>query len=161
MDITSLRFFSVYGPRGRPDQVVTSFANSVSHGIPPTIYGDGSYSRDFTYVSDVVDATVLSAMASETGDHVLNIGYGKDVKIAYVAKRILEHYGSKFGPKFLEGYNGDFARTICSNLRAQKLLRWTPRISFDEGLSRYLEWYDSARQVRGVLGGKAQEEGSP
>ena len=142
MNVVCLRYFSVYGPRGRPDQVVTSFTESVSRGTPPTIYGDGSAARDFTFIDDVVDATVLSAMVEEASGETMNIGYGKDVKIGHVASAILEHYGSGFRPRFLPTYAGDFPRTICSNARARRVLGWRPQVSFEEGLKMYLQWYD-------------------
>jgi len=142
MKVVCLRYFSVYGPRGRPDQVISAFTEGVSRGVPPTIYGDGSNARDFTYVSDVVDATVLSAMSDDADGETMNIGYGKDVKIGAVADAVLRHFGSSMKVRYKPGYAGDFSRTICSNNKAQRLLGWRPIVRFDEGLRRYLDWFD-------------------
>jgi len=148
MRVVCLRYFSVYGPRGRPDQVITSFAEGVSRGVPPTIYGDGTNARDFTYVSDAVDATVLSAMSDEANGETMNIGYGKDVKIGAVAEAVLDHFGSSMKIRYKPGYAGDFTRTICSNRKAQQLLGWRPLVGLDHGLEKYLEWFDAQVSVR-------------
>jgi UDP-glucose 4-epimerase len=145
MDVTCLRYFSVYGPRGRPDQVLYQFANKAANGEPPTVYGDGSYSRDFTYISDVVSATILALYRDSEGGSVLNIGYGKDFRMIDVARKIIGHYGGGFEPRFVTQYEGDFSRTLCDNRLARRRLGWRPAISFDEGLSLFLDWFDARR----------------
>lgn len=145
MDITSLRYFSVYGPRGRPDQVLYAFAEKAARGEAPVIYGDGTYSRDFTFVSDVASATILSIYSDSVGGRPLNIGYGKDVKILDVARKITDHYGLQGGPRFAKQYQGDFPRTLCDNGLARRSLGWRPEVQFDEGLNLFLEWFDANR----------------
>jgi len=145
MDITCLRYFSVYGPRGRPDQVLYSFAMKASKGEAPTVYGDGSYSRDFTYVSDVVSATILALYRDSEGGSVLNIGFGKDYKMIDVARKIIGHYGGEYEPRFATQYEGDFPRTLCDNGLARMRLGWRPAVPFDEGLSLFLDWFDERR----------------
>jgi UDP-glucose 4-epimerase len=145
MDITCLRYFSVYGPRGRPDQVLYSFAEKAAKGEPPTVYGDGSYSRDFTFVSDVVSATVLALYRDSEGGSVLNIGCGKDHRMIDVVRMIIDHYGGGFEPRFLSRYEGDFSRTLCDNGFARRRLGWKPAVSFDEGLGLFLDWFDGRR----------------
>ena len=145
MDVTCLRYFSVYGPRGRPDQVLYSFAEKAARGEPPTVYGDGSYSRDFTFVSDVVSATILALYRDSEGGSVLNIGYGKDYKMIDVARRIIAHYGGNFEPRFLTRYEGDFSRTLCDNGLARRRLGWKPAVPFEEGLGLFLDWFDGRR----------------
>ena len=147
MDISCLRYFSVYGPRGRPDQVLYSFAEKVSRGESPVIYGDGSYSRDFTFVSDVVSATILSLYSDSVGGRVLNIGYGKDCKIIDIAKRIASHYGDRVEPRFEKPYNGDFSRTLCDNELAKRTLGWRPQVGFEDGLQQFLHWFDERRSA--------------
>ena len=147
MDITCLRYFSAYGPRGRPDQVLYSFAEKASRGEPPVIYGDGSYSRDFTYVSDVVSATILSLYTDSDGGRVLNIGYGKDYKVIDIARKIIAHYGGGFEPRFVKQYSGDFSRTLCDNELARRTLGWRPQVSFDEGLALFLDWFDKKQDL--------------
>ena len=147
MDITCLRYFSVYGPRGRPDQVLYSFADKASRGESPVIYGDGSFSRDFTFVSDVVSATILSLYSDSDGGRVLNVGYGKDYRIIDVARKITSHYGGKVEPRFEKRYSGDFSRTLCDNEQARRSLGWRPQVRFDEGLDQFLDWFDGGRTL--------------
>lgn len=141
MDIACLRYFSVYGPRGRPDQILYSFAQRVVNGESPVIYGDGTYSRDFTYVSDVVSATLMAILQEESRGQVLNIGYGKDFKVIDVARRIIDHFDLEVQPVFRETYGGDFSRTLCDNSRARQVLKWAPGVKFEDGLSRFLDWF--------------------
>jgi len=141
IEVVCLRYFSVYGPRGRPDQVISSFASAILEGRPPEIFGDGSQSRDFTFISDVVSATALSAMRDGISGEVFNIGYGKEFTINAVAEMVGRHYGSRDPPHHLKAYSGDFPRTLCSNAKASKGLDWRPQVSFQEGLPKFLDWY--------------------
>jgi len=148
MDITCLRYFSVYGPRGRPDQVLYMFAKKAAVGEAPIIYGDGTYSRDFTYVSDVVSATILSLYTDSEAGRVLNIGFGKDYRMIDVARKIIAHYGGDFEPQFVKKYQGDFSKTLCNNELARRTLGWRPEVSFDDGLSLFLDWFDANRMAK-------------
>jgi UDP-glucose 4-epimerase len=145
MDIACLRYFSVYGPRGRPDQILYSFAQKVAQGGAPVIYGDGSYSRDFTYVSDVVSATLMAVLHEESQGQVLNVGYGKDFKVIDVARRIIDHFDVDIQPEYKEAYGGDFSRTLCDNSRARQVLKWSPEVKFEDGLTLFLDWFDQHR----------------
>jgi UDP-glucose 4-epimerase len=140
---TSLRYFSVYGPRGRPDQIIHAFADQVSQGKRPIIYGDGSVTRDFTFVSDIVTAAIFAAESEEADGQVLNVGYGKEISVLEVAEKVLARMQSNLRPEFKPAYAGDFPRTFCSNEKAKRLLRWRPVVGFDEGLDKFLQWYRS------------------
>lgn len=146
MNIVCLRYFSVYGPRGRPDQVVYAFASAIFNGKSPIIYGDGSQTRDFTFVSDVVDATILAAEQENIGGEVFNIGYGKEISINEVFSRMAAELGKKgeASPKYLESYKGEFPRTLADNRKAEKLLGWKPKIDFKHGIRMFIEWFKSA-----------------
>ncbi|MEM0117544.1 MAG: SDR family NAD(P)-dependent oxidoreductase [Conexivisphaerales archaeon] len=146
LQVTCLRYFSVYGPRGRPDQVIHAFVKNILGGQSPIIYGDGSHSRDFTFVSDVVSATILSAMREESSGRVFNIGYGKEYRIIDVAEMILDALNSNKPPAFKEGYQGDFPRTLCNNRKAQELLGWKAQVPLREGISYFIEWYKLNRR---------------
>ncbi len=139
-----LRYFSVYGPRGRPDQVIHAFADRVRRGVPPVIYGDGKQTRDFTYVSDIVTAAIFAAETEECDGEVLNVGFGKEVTIAELAEKMIIRMGSKLEPEYRPAYAGDFPRTLCGNEKARRVLRWRPVVGLDEGLTRFFEWYNSA-----------------
>jgi UDP-glucose 4-epimerase len=143
--VACVRYFSVYGPRGRPDQVVSAFARSAVEGKRPTIYGDGRQSRDFTYVADIVSGTILAAMADESIGEVINLGYGKEISILDVAEKVIERLGVDLEPTFKKGYDGDFPRTLCNNDKAEKILRWKPQVGFDEGIEHFLDWFERTR----------------
>lgn len=161
MDVTCLRYFSVYGPRGRPDQVLFSFAEKAIRDQPPVIYGDGSYSRDFTYVSDVVSATILSLYADSVGGRVLNIGYGKDFQVIDIARMIIAHFGGSYEPSFVEQYKGDFPRTLCDNESARRILGWRPEVMFKEGLELFLNWFETGHRPIPRVQGPVPAGGRP
>lgn len=142
----SLRYFSVYGPRGRPDQVVYSFAKRIKEGRHPEIFGDGEQTRDFTFVSDIVDATILAMEKDESNGQVFNIGDGSRVTINQLADMIIEGMGKKSAgvePVHREKSKGDFPDTEANNQKAKKLLSWNPKVSLSEGLELFLDWFRS------------------
>ena len=151
LDAVSLRYFSVYGPRGRPDQVVHKFTDSLLHDRPPLVTGDGSHTRDFTYVSDVVAATTSAAESEGAGGEVFNIGFGKRTSILELAEKMIALTGrkGKVEPMYTEETKGEFPDTQADNRKAQKLLGWGPKVVLDEGLKKYVEWYRSSRKVAG------------
>ena len=150
MYVVSLRYFSVYGPRGRPDQVIHRFTEELAQDRPPLISGDGSHTRDFTHVSDVVAATTSAAESEGIGGEVFNIGFGKRTSISELAEKLIALMGrnGKVRPLYVEGSKGDFPDTQADNRKAQKLLGWRPKVSLDEGLKDYVEWYTS-KEVAG------------
>ena len=151
MHVVSLRYFSVYGPRGRPDQVIHRFTDSLAHGRPPLINGDGSHTRDFTHVSDVVTATTSAAESEGIGGEVFNIGFGRRTSISELAEKLIVLMGlsGKVRPTYDKEAKGDFPDTQADNGKAQKLLGWRPKVSLDEGLKNYVEWYTASREVAG------------
>jgi nucleoside-diphosphate-sugar epimerase len=145
--VTCLRYFSVYGPRGRPDQVVYSFAKRVMNGDPPVIYGDGRQSRDFTFVTDIVGGTVLAAMADESVGQAFNLGFGKEFPIEAVARMVIDSFGADLEPKFEPAYKGDFPKTLCQNAKARSLLRWSPQVDLETGVAEFLEWFKATQGI--------------
>jgi len=152
LEVVCLRYFSVYGPRGRPDQVVSSFATRVMRGERPVIYGDGSQSRDFTFVSDVVSATILSALMEEANGQIMNVGFGREIKIRDVATKILDHFNSGLDIEFRQGYPGDFPRTLSDNSKANSILSWKPQVDFANGLEEHLSWLREGSLLEHVIG---------
>jgi UDP-glucose 4-epimerase len=143
----SLRYFSVYGPRGRPDQVIHRFTKNLSEGKPPTINGDGSHTRDFTHVSDIVSATVLASQSEGLGGEVFNIGFGERTSISALADKLASITGKrgKVVPVHVEESKGDFPDTQADNRKAAKLLGWKPKVGLDEGLKSYTEWFVASK----------------
>ena len=140
--IISLRYFNVYGPRIDFDSdyslVIGKFLKQKAEGKPLTIFGDGEQTRDFCYVDDVVDATI-KAMESEKlkGGEVVNIGSGKSYSINYLAELVR---GKR---EYLAPRKGDVKHTQADITLAKKLLAWQPKISFEEGLKKVQEWFET------------------
>jgi len=143
LNVVSLRYFSVYGPRGRPDQVIYIFTSAITKKERPLIYGDGEQTRDFTFVSDVVEATILAAECEDVGGEVFNIGYGKEYTINQVFNMVAERLEKKgeIQPMYTKTYKGEFPRTFADNSKAQKVLRWKPSVPLDKGLDIFIKWY--------------------
>jgi UDP-glucose 4-epimerase len=151
--VVSLRYFSVYGPRGRPDQVIRRFAKSISQGKPPVIQGDGSHSRDFTYVSDVVAATIKAAESEGLGGEVFNIGFGSRTSIGELAEKMIDLMGlsGKMVPRRVKGDAADFPHTRADNEKAKRLLKWEPKVALDQGLQLFLDWMERPTTLMGKM----------
>ncbi|RLF09902.1 MAG: UDP-glucose 4-epimerase [Thermoprotei archaeon] len=151
VNVVSLRYFSVYGPRQRPDQVIRVFAERVARGESPVIYGSGEQTRDFTYVMDVVDATIRAAQSDDVEGEVFNIGFGAEVKIVDLAEKIIELMGAKGKVQmiFKPAYKGDFPRTLADNRKAGEMLGWRPKVSLDQGLKLFLAWFNARKSEKG------------
>ncbi|MDG6902222.1 MAG: GDP-mannose 4,6-dehydratase [Nitrososphaerota archaeon] len=148
LEVVSLRYFSVYGPRGRPDQVIRKFMRSLVEKKPPGITGDGSHTRDFTHVSDIVSATIGAAQTDGIGGEVFNIGFGARTSILSVAEKLIALSGleGKVRPDFGPPSKGDFPDTQADNRKARKVLGWEPKVDLDRGLQEYVEWFLAARK---------------
>jgi UDP-glucose 4-epimerase len=142
-DVVSLRYFSVYGPRGRPDQVIRRFMQNLADGKPPVVNGDGSHTRDFTHVSDVVSATILAAETDGIGGEVFNVGFGARTSIQGVADKLISLMGmaGQVTAEHAEDSAGDFPDTQADNTKAREVLGWGPKVSLDEGLKEYVGWF--------------------
>lgn len=142
-DVVSLRYFSVYGPRGRPDQVVHRFTSSLVKREPLVIHGDGSNTRDFTHVFDIVSATILAGTTEGVGGEAFNIGFGARTSINLLAEKLASLMGMKgtVTPVHDAESKGDFPHTQADNRKAARLLGWEPSMSLDEGLKAYVGWF--------------------
>jgi UDP-glucose 4-epimerase len=150
LPVTCLRYFSVYGPRGRPDQVLYSMAEKAAAGEAPVVYGDGKQSRDFTFVSDIISGTILAALRDDSVGQVFNLGFGAEFSIAEAAERINDYFRNRQEPVHKPAISGDFFRTLCDNQKARHQLGWSPKVGFTTGLDQFLGWFSKARiQVTG------------
>lgn len=140
MDVCCLRFFTVYGPRGRPDMAIYKFTKLIDEGKPITMFGDGSSRRDYTYVSDVV-AGVLSALERQLGFEVINLGNSETVELSRLISLIETNLGKKANIERKDMQPGDVDKTFADISKAKRLLDYSPEVSIDEGIKRFISWY--------------------
>jgi len=139
LPIAIIRPFNTYGPRHTYD-VIPRFIRLVLEGKPPTIYGSGEQSRDFTYVSDTVRAFLFMGSSKKAIGEVVNFGTGKDIKIKDLAYEIIKIAGARLKPVFLEERMAEVNRLCCNYEKAKRLFGWEPQISLEEGLKRNIDW---------------------
>ena len=142
---TSLRYFTVYGPRQRPDMAFCRFMEALVEGNEIEIYGDGEQTREFTYVSDAVEGTVKAASADVVGQ-VINLGGGSRVTVNRVLDTLEEISGITPRRKHLPAAPGDPRHTGASINVAREKLGWEPRVSLREGLTKQWQWFQETRE---------------
>lgn len=133
IDVSVLRFFTVFGPAGRPDMAPYRFVKAIAEGTPLTLFGDGQQSRDFTYIDDIARGTVLAERP--LGYEIINLGGGcEPVSINQFISYIEELTGNRAIIKKLPAHGADMEQTMANIGKAKKLLGWEPRVSTYEGL---------------------------
>jgi len=137
--ITIIRPFNTYGPRHTYD-VIPKFIRLVLEGNPPTIYGSGEQSRDFTYVSDMVHAFLIMGSDKRAIGNVVNFGTGEDIKIKELVYKIIKIAGVDLEPIYLSERKAEVDRLCCNNEKAKRLFGWEPQVSIDEGLRKNIHW---------------------
>ncbi|MFC2163226.1 GDP-mannose 4,6-dehydratase [Candidatus Altiarchaeota archaeon] len=137
-----LRYFTVYGPRIRPDLAIRIFTEKALKDEEIVIFGDGSKTRDFTYIDDAVDATIK---ALEKGVGRYNIGGGSRISIKELAEKIIKATSSRSTIKYTEPVEGDVEHTLSDTRKARRELGWAPRTGIDEGLGKTIEWVKNKR----------------
>ncbi len=144
---TSLRYFTVYGPRQRPDMAFDRFMEALVDGEEIEIYGDGEQTREFTFVGDAVEGTVKAASSAVVGQ-VINLGGGSRVTVNRVLDTLEDISGMKARRRYMPAAPGDPRHTGASINMAREKLGWEPRVSLREGLTRQWEWFlaSSARK---------------
>jgi nucleoside-diphosphate-sugar epimerase len=143
--VTTLRYFTVYGPRQRPDMAFCRFMEALVENQEIGIFGDGEQTREFTYVSDAVDGTVKAAAADVAGQ-IINLGGGSRVTVNRVLDTLEEISRIKARRKYLPVAPGDPRHTGASINLARERLGWEPRVSLREGLTRQWRWFLESRE---------------
>jgi UDP-glucuronate 4-epimerase len=137
--ITCLRFFTVYGPRQRPDLAIHKFARLIEAGKPIPIYGAGSYVRDFTYIDDIIDGT-MAAIDKCAEYHIYNLGESRPIKVSDLIKELEKALDKKAVIEYLPLQPGDVERTYADVTKAGIDLGYTPKMEISDGLKRFVEW---------------------
>ena len=143
IDVTVLRYFTVYGPAGRPDMSLFRFVQWISEGRPVIVYGDGSESRDFTYVDDIARGTV--AALRPVGYETINLGSDAPMMVKDCIKLIENMVNKKAELRFEPPRPADVPATWADIGKARDLLGWSPRVDTEEGTGRLVEWYQENR----------------
>jgi nucleoside-diphosphate-sugar epimerase len=138
IDVTVTRYFTVYGPAGRPDMSIFRFIKWIMDDTPLEIFGDGSQSRDFTYVEDIARGTV--AALKPLGYEVINLGNNHPDKLSTAIELIEEYTGKKAEKVYKEFHKADIFATWADVSKAKHLLDWEPTVGLEEGLKRSVEW---------------------
>jgi UDP-glucuronate 4-epimerase len=141
---TGLRFFTVYGPWGRPDMAVFKFANAIVKQQPIEIYNYGNMKRDFTYVDDVTESIlrlIYRGPSTESSYKIYNIGNNQPVQLDYFIQVLEEHLGKKAIKKLLPMQPGDVPETFADIDELVKDINYKPKVSIEEGIKRFVEWF--------------------
>ncbi|WP_247731483.1 SDR family oxidoreductase [Halovivax limisalsi] len=142
----SLRYFTVYGPRMRPNMAITNFTSRCLDGRPPVIYGDGEQTRDFTYVDDVVRANLRLLDTDAADGHVLNVGSTGTITIRELADRVIAETGAAVDPVYDDAKEGDARHTHADVSKARDLIGYEPTTTIREGVSQFVAWYEDNRE---------------
>jgi UDP-glucuronate 4-epimerase len=149
LEIVGLRYFTVYGPRQRPDMAVRLMCEAVATGTPFTIYGDGYQSRDLTFVTDVCDATMRAALAHDPAP-LYNVGGGTEASVAGIVETVEQLAGRRIELTRVAVQRGDVRRTAADTTGARRDLGWRPVVDLEEGLRHELDWVLQTATARRV-----------
>ncbi|WP_049980122.1 GDP-mannose 4,6-dehydratase [Halolamina rubra] len=141
----SLRYFTVYGPRMRPNMAISNFVSRCMRGKPPVIYGDGEQTRDFTYIDDVVDANQTLLTEDSAEGEVMNIGSTDNVDILTLAKVARDEIDPSLDIEFTEAREADAEHTHADVSKARELIDYEPSRDIREGVREFIDWYRDNR----------------
>ena len=149
LETVSIRYFNVFGPRQDPSSpysgVISVFATALLENRSPRIYGDGEQTRDFTYVANVVDGVLRACEAPKASGEIINVATGGRISLKTLFYAMRDVVGGTVEPTYSESRKGDVRDSQADIQKAKALLGYEPIVSFEEGISRTIEWYRSAR----------------
>ncbi|KQC12651.1 MAG: nucleotide sugar epimerase [Desulfuromonas sp. SDB] len=143
LNITVLRFFTVYGPLGRPDMSIFRFMKLIDEGKPIEVFGDGNQKRDFTYIDDIVEGIVSALKPLDF--QIINLGGNKSVKLNYVIELIEKNLGKKAEIIHKDFHKADMKATWADISKARQMLNWQPQISIEQGIEKTACWWKENR----------------
>jgi len=151
LDVSIVRYFTVFGPAGRPDMSIFRFIKWVLEGQRIDVFGDGSQTRDFTYVDDIARGTILAG--KKLGYEIINLGGGRNpISLNTVISKIEKLTNKKAIYNNLPFHNADITETWADISKAKRILNWEPEIGFDEGLKKTVDWcldnYDFCKSIK-------------
>jgi UDP-glucuronate 4-epimerase len=144
MDVAMLRFFTVYGPRQRPDLAIHKFAQLISSGKKIPVFGDGSTKRDYTFIDDILDG-ILGCTRRELGFEIFNLGESQTIELSYLISLIEKSLGTKAIIDRQPAQPGDVPITFADVSKARQMLGYKPRVKIEEGIPKFVEWFRSSQ----------------
>jgi UDP-glucuronate 4-epimerase len=151
--VVALRFFTVYGPRQRPDMAINRFTRFIAGGQEVDVHGDGHSLRDYTFISDIVDGVEAALEASLPGYHVFNLGRGQPTVLLDVIRLIEKGLEAKAKLRFLPQPQGEPPLTHADITKAGALLGYRPSVSIEEGIALYVRWFQERGEILSALAG--------
>ena len=150
MDIACLRFFTVYGPRQRPDLAIHKFTKLIINDQEVPFYGDGTTERDYTYIEDIIDGVVKAIQWVQAGQglyEIFNLGESRTVNLKEMVTTLEKEIGKKAKLKVLPMQPGDVQRTYADITKAQKILGYQPTTAFEDGIKQFIQWYKEVNNI--------------
>lgn len=148
MEISCLRFFTVYGPRQRPEMAVHNFTRLIETGQEVTIFGDGNSSRDYTYIDDILEGVTAALEKPLSGWSVYNLGESATTRVGELLALIEQALGKKARVRHVPEQPGDVPVTFADLTRARRDLGYSPQVPLGEGVPRFVEWYRRQASAR-------------
>lgn len=145
IDVTVYRYFTVYGPAGRPDMSVFRFIQWIDKDLPVTVFGDGGQSRDFTYVDDIARGTI--AGLKPVGYDVFNLGSDRPVQLMDMLRTVERRLGKQARIEYRDAHPADVPATWADISKAREVLGWEPKTSYEEGVDATADWYMANRDM--------------
>jgi UDP-glucuronate 4-epimerase len=145
LDISIPRYFTVYGPAGRPDMSIFIFIKNIDNGIPITVFGDGTQTRDFSYIDDIADGTLKCLRPF--GYQIFNLGNDNSVGLLYVINLIENALGKKAVIEFAPRHPADVTATWADIEKSKDKLQWHPKTTIEEGIRKTVQWYRENREL--------------
>ena len=145
LEYVGLRYFNVFGPRQDPTSqyaaVIPKFITAYMRGESPLVFGDGTQSRDFAYIDNVIQANLKACTAPRAAGKIYNIACGERINLLQVLDLLSDHFGRKLEPRFEPGRAGDVKHSLADITLARELIGYEPEVNFTEGLRRTIEWF--------------------
>lgn len=141
MNIVCLRFFTVYGPRQRPDLAIHKFTDLISKHQPIPVFGDGTTKRDYTYIDDIISGVKAAIAYNKTPYEIINLGGGEPVSLSQMIKTIETTLGEKAIIDRKPMQKGDVDKTVSDISKAQRLLGYNPQTRFSDGIAKFIKWW--------------------
>ena len=143
LDVTILRFFTVYGPAGRPQMVMFRFCKWITEGEPVVVNGDGEQSRGFTYLDDIARGTILAL--KPVGYEIINLGGHEVITVNEMIKKLEDRIGKPAQIVHTDFHPADVITNHADISRAREILGWEPQVSLDQGMTNLVDWYMQER----------------